>query len=268
MKYKISEVAAMMGISAQTLRFYEQYGLRQPTRDTENNYRNYSDPNVDILMSLRKLRNCGCTVRRCVDVLNCPMGGDLTSMLDKRKRELTREIEQREMLVQALQSMIDDIDDIARFKTQTRRCMSPEMYGSVFITGKREDIGIDDLRAMGKWTKWMPLIRWMSMFEPEDFDLDDAYPRMGYAMHGDVRERIGLSKDKRLFPMPSRSCLLAGVTWDSSRKGLFSALKRVYVQEFAQKNRRVAGTVFGVTVWNGINNGEQTSCGKFYFPLE
>ena len=56
-KYAIGEVAALSGISAKTLRYYDDIKLLSPEyRDTKSNYRYYSDQQIVTLLIIKKLR--------------------------------------------------------------------------------------------------------------------------------------------------------------------------------------------------------------------
>ena len=41
-QYKIGEISALLGISPETLRFYEKRGLLHPEKSPQNGYRSYS----------------------------------------------------------------------------------------------------------------------------------------------------------------------------------------------------------------------------------
>jgi len=52
---KIKDVEKQVGISKANIRFYEEEGLIHPARNQENNYREYSETDVE---QLRKLKSC------------------------------------------------------------------------------------------------------------------------------------------------------------------------------------------------------------------
>lgn len=53
---KIKEVEALVGIKKTNIRFYEREGLLNPERSEENNYREYSEEDVQRLMHIKALR--------------------------------------------------------------------------------------------------------------------------------------------------------------------------------------------------------------------
>ena len=56
--YKISEVAAMTGLSIPTLRYYETLGLLKPVRQ-ENNYRLFTDKELNWIEFIKRAKATG-----------------------------------------------------------------------------------------------------------------------------------------------------------------------------------------------------------------
>ena len=56
---KINEVEALVGLSKKSIRFYEEEGLLNPKRNSENGYRNYSEADVEVLSKIKALRKLG-----------------------------------------------------------------------------------------------------------------------------------------------------------------------------------------------------------------
>ena len=50
------EVEQMLGLSKQTVIYYEKEGFIKPSRD-KNNYRNYSNEDIDVLKYIQLLRS-------------------------------------------------------------------------------------------------------------------------------------------------------------------------------------------------------------------
>lgn len=91
----VGEMAAIGGVSAQTLRYYDRISLLKPAEtDPYTNYRYYS---LDQLMNLRVitvLKQCGLSladIRRC---LNQKEIAHIPELLEDRKRLIDEEIEQ------------------------------------------------------------------------------------------------------------------------------------------------------------------------------
>ena len=70
MDYKIKELAELSGVSARTLRYYDQIGLLKPERQEDNGYRVYGEAQVDRLQQILFYRQLGLPleeIRRTLD---------------------------------------------------------------------------------------------------------------------------------------------------------------------------------------------------------
>jgi MerR family mercuric resistance operon transcriptional regulator len=66
---RIGELAARAGVSVATLRFYERKGLLSaPGRNEDNNYRTYTDADLDAVATIKRLKALGFTLREIVRV--------------------------------------------------------------------------------------------------------------------------------------------------------------------------------------------------------
>jgi MerR family transcriptional regulator, copper efflux regulator len=62
---KIGDLAERAGVSAKTIRYYEEIGLvGKPTR-AENGYRSYADDDVHVLQFINRARGLGFSVNDC-----------------------------------------------------------------------------------------------------------------------------------------------------------------------------------------------------------
>ena len=57
---KIKDVEKQVGISKANIRFYEEEGLIHPARNQENNYREYSETDVEQLYLILGIDRPGC----------------------------------------------------------------------------------------------------------------------------------------------------------------------------------------------------------------
>lgn len=67
---RIGETAAAAGLTAKTLRFYEDRGLLPAADRAPNGYRNYSEETVSRLEFIRRGRTAGLTLAQIGDILS------------------------------------------------------------------------------------------------------------------------------------------------------------------------------------------------------
>lgn len=88
----IREVEQLTGLKKANIRYYEQEGLLSPQRNVQNNYREYSAEDVEILEKIKILRTLGVSIHDIGDLQK----GKTTvpEIMEKRSEELENELRQ------------------------------------------------------------------------------------------------------------------------------------------------------------------------------
>lgn len=115
------------GISRRNLRFYEQQGLIHPSRNPDNDYRDYSAQDIECLKTIRALRMLDVTLEDIHSVLNKDkkletVMAQQEAKLKKRQRDLETAIR----FCQELQTSEPDLDDLLN------RMDQPEVSNALF----------------------------------------------------------------------------------------------------------------------------------------
>jgi DNA-binding transcriptional MerR regulator len=87
-KMQIGEVAELFGITAKTLRHYEEMGLVRPQR-LDNGYREYGIEDIRRLQRVRQLQSLGLSLREICAVLDRHGDAELWSTVLRRLRQET-----------------------------------------------------------------------------------------------------------------------------------------------------------------------------------
>jgi len=109
---KVGELAGVVGVSADTVRYYERAGLLPPPERTAGGYRLYRDDAVDRLRFIQGCQRLGLRLSEIADLLavratgQCPCG-PAESLLRRRIGELDREIARLTALRADLVAMAD-----------------------------------------------------------------------------------------------------------------------------------------------------------------
>ena len=69
MEYSIRELSKIAGVSARTLRYYDEIGLLKPSRTSEAGYRYYGPEELDLLQQILFYRERGFGLEKIADVL-------------------------------------------------------------------------------------------------------------------------------------------------------------------------------------------------------
>lgn len=106
MRLRIKEAAALSGVSAKTLRYYDRIGLLSPSETTEAGYRIYREAELERLREILLLRELDFPLREIAALLDAP-GRDRRAAL-RRQKDL---LEQKRL---RLTGIIDLADRLCR----------------------------------------------------------------------------------------------------------------------------------------------------------
>ncbi|MES2406711.1 MAG: heavy metal-responsive transcriptional regulator [Pseudomonadota bacterium] len=117
--YTIGKVARQMGVSADTLRYYEKEGLIAPTSKTAAGYRLYNDNALRRIRFIKHAQQCGFTLSNINDLLklkheNSACCNDVRSVAIEKKLYLEHKIKALQQMSQALSELITICDDESR----------------------------------------------------------------------------------------------------------------------------------------------------------
>lgn len=120
---KIQELAQSTGISAKTIRYYEEIGILPAPARTENNYRRYTEQDVDRLRLVAGARRLDLSLEEIREILDLRDRGEapcriLLERLEHKAHEIAERIRELKQLEHALRTLhdvgltfpIDDVD--------------------------------------------------------------------------------------------------------------------------------------------------------------
>lgn len=127
----------MTGISRRNLRFYEQQGLICPSRNTENDYRDYSEKDIQDLKMIRALRMLDAPLEDIAACLRQEMTiGELSAAQEQRLRQRQKEVETAIQFCRELQKA--PVVDARCIDCLLTRMDTPEVKRTLFDDWKRD----------------------------------------------------------------------------------------------------------------------------------
>lgn len=109
-EYKIGELAEVLNINIDTIRYYEKIGLiPSPVRDN-NQYRNYSEKYIQIIKFIILCKNNGFKLKEIMEIKGL-INGDKEDiiMLKNIIREKIKEIEKKESELKILKNGLNEV---------------------------------------------------------------------------------------------------------------------------------------------------------------
>jgi MerR family transcriptional regulator, copper efflux regulator len=107
--YRIAEVAALAGVSAATLRYYEQIGLLPAASRTSSGYRMYDDSAVDRLAFISRAKQLGCSLEEITDLTIAWEGGECGPIQDRLRELVAQKRADAEVEITALLTLSEEL---------------------------------------------------------------------------------------------------------------------------------------------------------------
>lgn len=109
MKYKISELAKLAGISTRTLRYYDEIGILKPVREADSNYRYYNDDDIDKLQQILLLTSIGMPLDQVKQHIDSISTEERIILLDNHLILMNQKQKQIQMLIKTIQKTIKSL---------------------------------------------------------------------------------------------------------------------------------------------------------------
>jgi len=266
MRYKIQEAARMLGISPQTLRFYEQYGISVHERVGDGQYRHYSDTSIDLLMSLRKCRNCGFTVAQTAEIIRQEDAAQLVLTLQGRAEAMERQAEMQTRIAQSMRAAAELMKRseslIGRYEVRKR----PAGCALMIKRPGTERLDAHAMARVAEWAEWMPLVRWMTRYPLERLP-GEAGTEKGFVTDKKTAAFLGAERQEGVERLPECVCLYTVIRWHSARGGPIAGVREglAYMEE---NGIQLAGAPVVSTFWNVNVKDDPISYGECWFPIQ
>jgi Cd(II)/Pb(II)-responsive transcriptional regulator len=107
---RIGDLAKVIGVAVETIRFYEREGLIPEARRSDNNYRTYTATHAERLAFIRQCRNLDMTldeIRALLNLRDEPSKdcGDVNALLDEHIKHVAQRIRELHTLQRHLKSL-------------------------------------------------------------------------------------------------------------------------------------------------------------------
>jgi DNA-binding transcriptional MerR regulator len=101
MEYTVQKLAQLAGVSARTLRYYDEIGILKPARVNSSGYRIYGQAEVNHLQQILFYRELGVELERIKEIMCSPKFDELQALKNHREKLL----EKREQLEQLISNV-------------------------------------------------------------------------------------------------------------------------------------------------------------------
>lgn len=160
MEYTISKFAKLSGVSARTLRYYDEIGLLKPKRMNSSGYRIYGQEEVDLLQQILFYREVEMSLDEIKAIIHAE-GFDINVALRNHLHHLTRQRKRIDHLIQTVEQSIQakegekDMSDQEKFEAFKNEAIQKnnEKYGDEIREKYRDDVIAQSNKRISHLTK-------------------------------------------------------------------------------------------------------------------
>ena len=269
MRYKIGDVARILGISADLLRYYEKKGVVTPQKDKSNDYRYYDTWDINFLIDCLWFKHFGFGIPQVAYMVTDCYHGDLISLLDEKSDQMASEIRKQEQLLARLREYREAVE---RVKAGLGVCDiqdSPELICYLNRFNYSYNYTPEMQRLSRQWQEYMPFTQRYFEIPQEGLMGDGADFAWGFSLRTPYAEELDVQVKPPVKRLPSRRCIHSA--FRSAGKNAFTPRHLSFLLDFAKEQElKIAGNAMGTLVCSVREEGSDDLTGYFevWLPVE
>lgn len=266
MRYKIGDVAKILGISPDLLRYYEKKGVVKPVKDQANDYRYYEPWDINFLIDCLWYKSFGFSIEQVARIVSKSSDADIISMMEQKDAEIEASIRHQELLLRRAKQ---HLTEVRRAKDLLGKCdlvWSPEIVRYL----NRHNFIYDNSKALQtlshQWLQYMPLTHRCFEIGREDLEHKTDNYAWGFSLSMDYVKELDVPVSDPVVHLPSEPSIHSVFT--SSGKDAFSPRHLKFMMDYAQENGlTVAGNARGNLVCSVLVDGKLTGYFEVWLPI-
>ncbi len=271
--YSVGEIASILGISAQTIRKYEQKGIIRPTRE-DNNYRSFEAPDITMLFRIRLWRNMGFSFGEIQELVSRNRSRSVTELYEKQMEHLQQEIDRLQMMVRCAEKH----QALYQAQTEPDGQIRIEDTGELYCLFYRKNrIILKEYlhdKVLKTTLEYSPPFRYIIELPDPREDIQKGDYRVGLAAFRNEIEAF--PEIDRLTHIPACRCAtvmiqhkVAKVKGKWENVSMKQELENSGIYRFIDENGfRTKGNIFGLTYYDEIDDRYFYHNIKYHFPIE
>ena len=266
-KYTTGEVATLLGLHPQSVRYFDKVGIITPNRNNENHRRSYSIYDMYVLTLRSNYQRLGFSVRETEEILNNASFSDISEKMREKVRLLQKKIDLDSFLVEGLKQQQETLDSIHLLMNRYFFRLLPAAWRHAHIRDQEFCSDPDSCNARKIAVQMMPYSRYSFRFSLEEIN-SGTQPL--YRCDVSVPEKAAVFYDFHRIPgtwyVPSRLCIYTILRLESLRAPEWNDLLMVrsYV---AENHLHIDGDIFGDILISVIENGVQARYFEVWIPV-
>jgi DNA-binding transcriptional MerR regulator len=268
MKYKIGDVAKILGISPDLLRYYEKKGVVMPMKGKHNDYRYYDFWDINFLLDCLWFKNFGFSIDQISDMVKTLSVEDLDKLFLQKEDELHATIARCELLIHRSEEYRRDLKTARELLGVCEIVDSPEYIR--YLNRYTDDF--DNSPALQKlshdWLGLMPCThRCFEISQEELLSPTGSEHAWGLSLGMEYVRLLNVSTAPPVVHIPSHRSLHS--VFQSTGKGNFSPQLMHYMVDYCQEQGlTICGPARGNLLCSVAEGDALTGYFEVWLPIE
>ncbi len=269
MKYSISEIANLLGVSIVSVRNYEKCGLIEPQRNEQNNYREYNAIDLNLIRRARSYMSYGFSLSEATEML---LENDLAGVsceLAKKEKSIERELMRQYHLLSFTRQHAAYLRRLSASEGECVIETSPAFYGFPYRTGVKiiEDKALHD--RIRVWNDIRPFAETLLVYRREGFTRGVKQYQSGLCIEEQYAPLFGIEEDEYVRRYPSRKAVHAVIsrTFEPDLGNWDANLERV-TDWIEERGLTITDDIFGRVLHTSKSSGKWLHHIEIWAPIE
>ncbi len=266
-KYKIGDVAKILSISPDLLRYYEKKGVVKPKKDQNNDYRYYEPWDINFLIDCLWFKNFGFGIEQVAHIVSQCGYDEVLGLMDEKQEELEASIRRQQLLLRRAKQYNQEV---GRAKELLGKCDivdSPEIvrylnrYNFIYDNSR-------ELQALSQqWLQYTPMTHRCFEIELEDLVQHRDNYAWGFSLDMDYVQELKVPVEPPVVHLPSERSLHSVFT--SSGKENFTVRHLNYMLDYAREHDlTLVGNARGNLLCSVVVDGKLTGFFEVWLPIQ
>jgi DNA-binding transcriptional MerR regulator len=242
-KYLIHDISQLLGISPQTIRFYEERGLVSNTRNAETGYRYFNTPDISFFIRSRMYRSLGFNIKESADLLNNKSFEEIAAALKSRRKAMSKEIEWMQNAASHLEWCITLVETLKEKEGLLEFSRRPPLYVVLYRNGNSISKSAKVRKTVSRWMDFMPFPKSLVVLDMDDKRGFSEDYHFGLCVGACEAEFLKIKAEEPVFFLEGEPCIYSmgkpGATHEANYRNLTLLKKKI-----EKMGLRVTGPVY------------------------
>lgn len=268
-KYSISDIANLLGISIVTVRNYEKCGLIEPVRNEQNNYRQYNAIDMNLIRRARSYMSYGFSLNESTGMIFDKDLSELSQLIQSKECQIEKQILRDHQLLRFLREHSSHLQRVSASIGECIIEMSPALFGFTYREGLNMLKDEKLLEVTRYWNEIRPFAETFQVFALTSFIDGRIKNQTGLCIGEKYAKFFGIREDEYIRYYPPRKSIYAIVQYTFEPDVNRDEFEFDFVAEFAKrKGVNLAGDAIGRVLHTSKSTGKWLHYIEIWVPIE